>query len=176
MFVVAAPGATPTDHNRATFRLSPLNGAPHRASLDLFVGFGNGSKHAGDATPSEDPREAVPACDPRRSGRALRDGWQPTAVLDTDSRSAVFVSRSTEDVDFVSHVAALLHGLGWTVEAPFYVVTMFGATETPTTASHSGAPLSGQFRNTDANCATHRERARDRFAALMEHGRRQRGG
>ncbi len=174
LFNVNALTVTPTDHNSASFRLRTIR-APHVLSLDIWTGFGNGDKHAGSATPSADPREAVPASDPTRSGRAVRDGWQPVAVVNTDAMTADFVTRSVNDSRFVSHVAMSYEAAGYTISGVDYAVTLFGAEIRPTTLSRTGVPHSGAFRNTDANKATHRAKARERGNALMEHGRRKGG-
>ena len=168
LFCVSVDGDTPTDHNRATFRLSllyPTLNRPDMLGLWLWTGFGNGSKHAGDSAPSADPREAVPTGDPKRSGRAVRDGWQLTAILNTDKLTADFVSHSVDDNRFVSHVAASMSGSGYTLSGFSYVVTIFGATESKTTLSRTGVPHSAQFRNTEANTATKRNAAGGGFMA-----------
>jgi len=173
-FCVSAPSETPTQHAAATFSLDfawPGDNRPNLLVLSLWVGFGNGDKHAGDATPSTDDREAVPASDPKRSGRATRDGWQPVALLNTDDKTASFVSRSVDDSRFVGHVAASLVARGYKVEGVNYAVTIFDAVESKTTLSRTGVPYSTQHRNTDANTATHRQRAQAGGNRLMEFGR-----
>lgn len=189
-FTLSAPAATPTGHNAATFRLrvkpcaacdgescEPCSCLPSVLSLDLWTGFGNGEKHAGSATPSTDPREMVPACDPLRSGRATRDGWQPVAIVDRDALTFAFVTRSVNDSAFVGHIAAECSARGYTLQGFDYVCTIFGARMEPTTLSRTGVPHNrATFRNTDANEATHRDRARRNGNALMEFGRRQQGG
>lgn len=168
LFCVSVPSQTPTAHDCATFRVSLLYPAldrPHMLGVWLWTGFGNGEKHAGDATPSSDPREAVPTSDPKRSGRATRDGWQLTAILNTDAMTADFVTRSVDDNRFVSHVAAGMSGSGYTLSGFSYVVTLFDAIERPTTLSRTGVPLSAQFRNTEANTATKRSAAGGGFMA-----------
>lgn len=155
VFNVHAPAQTPTGLGSRSFRLTRR--PSRREALWIFVGFGNSAKHAGDSTPSADPSEAVPCGDPTRSGKALRDGWQPVAIIDRDKRDAAFVTgHSVNDERFVSHVAALLSGRGYRLTGMPYAVTLFGASEHPTTLSHSGAPRSTTFRNTEANAATKR--------------------
>lgn len=172
IFLVRETGVTPTAHSCASFRLRRIRAdRPHVLSLDLWVGFGNGDKHAGDSNPSDDPREAVPCDDPTRSGRAVRDGWQPVAVVNTDALTAEFVSRSVDDCRFLSHIAARMSGQGYALTGVGYAVTLFGATEEPTTLARNGVPRSAQFRNTDANSATHRAKAQRGGDALMEFGR-----
>lgn len=171
VFNIAARPVTPTEHASATFRLRRIDGA-HKLSLDLWVGFGNGEKHAGDATPSADARESVPASDPTRSGRATRDGWQPVAHINTDARYASFVTRSVNDVRFVCHAAAMFAEQGYTVEG-LPALSLQGAIVRPTSLSRTGVPHNpATFRNTESNTATHRQRARERGNALMAFGRR----
>jgi hypothetical protein len=175
MFCVIATGDTPTAHATRSFRLSTLR-APHILSLDIWVGFGNGDKHAGDTTPSTDPAEAVPANDPARSGKATRDGFQPVAFIDTDAMTMDIVTHSVNDEAYVSHVAMDWNENGYTISGLLFAGSIPGAIVRPTTASRTGVPHSAQFRNTEANTATHRQRARERGNALMEHGRRAQGG
>lgn len=177
LFNVSGIRVTPTDHNSASFRLRRIRAnRPHILSLDIWTGFGNGEKHAGDTTPSSDPREAVPMSDPTRSGRATRDGWQPIGLVNTNARTVDFVTRSVNDMRFIAHVAMCYEAAGYAISGVDYAVTLFGAEIRPTTLSRTGVPYSPQFRNTDANEATHRKRARERGNALMEHGRRKHGG
>jgi len=176
LFNVIAPAPTPTAHNSASFRLRTIRAnLPHRLSLDIWTGFGNGEKHAGDATPSTDERESVPTTDPTRSGRATRDGWQPVAVIDTDTRSAVFQTLTVDHEAHVTHVAGMFHADGYEVSGLLYIVPLFGARVERTTLSRTGVPYSPQFRNTNANAATHRDRARRNGSRLMEFGE-QNGG
>ena len=173
LFNVNAIASTPTAHNSASFRLRTIRpDRPHALSLDIWTGFGNGDKHAGDSNPSTDPREAVPASDPTRSGRATRDGWQPVAFVNTDARTAVFVTRSVDDSRFVSHVAMCYEAAGYAISGVDYATTLFGAEIRPTTLSRTGVPHSPTFRNTNANTNTHRDKARERGNALMEFGKR----
>lgn len=176
LFNVTLPARTPTGHGSRSFRMSALpNSLPSRHTLYVWTGFGNGEKHAGDATPSADPREAVPHNDATRSGRALRDGWQPVAVIDRDSKEATFVTHSVYDERHVAHVAACLEAEGFTTYGTVARYHLQG-TVAPTTLSRTGVPISRQFRNTDANRNTHRERARERGNALMDFGRRKKEG
>lgn len=170
LFCVSLPADTPTEHASMSFRLRPLpNSLSSRHSLDLFVGFGNGEKHAGDTTPSSDPRESVPSTDVCRSGRAFRDGWQPVAVVDRDAMTVQFITRSVYDMRHICHVAACFEQDGYSVVGmpPVFVADTVVRS---TTLSRNGAPRSTQFRNTEANTATHRDKARERGNALMEHG------
>lgn len=168
-FVVGSPVPTPCAHGVAAFRLTEVYA--HKLHLDLWTGFGNAESPAGTDKVSVDPREIVPTDDPKRSGRAFRDGWQPIAIVDKDARSVEFVSRSVNDTAYICHVASEFVAAGYTVFG-IDPVAMEGATITGTTIARNGAPKVPQFRNTDANSATHRERARERGNALMEFGKR----